>query len=78
MKKEGLLYNFFNLEEMFNDISRVFDDEKFALGLGVNAKKHAIQTHDVKTNTAKLLSVYKEIQGEYNDNAKSHSCNNNI
>ncbi len=65
-EKEGLLYDFFNLEEMFNDICRVFDDKNLALELGINAKKHAINTHNLKVNTNDLLNAYKEILNEYN------------
>ena len=57
----GLLYTLENTDECAEKISRIFDDDNLCLSLSAGGKKEAFRRHDVKTNTDKLVSIYKEI-----------------
>ena len=57
----GLLYTLENTEECAEKISRIFDDDNLCLSLSEEGKKTAFARHDVKTNTDKLVSIYKDI-----------------
>lgn len=57
----GLLYTLENTEECAEKISRIFDDDNLCLSLSKEGKKTAFARHDVKTNTDKLVSIYKDI-----------------
>ncbi len=60
-KKDGLLYDFYDEEQMFENICALFDDEKLAKELGASAKNHATITHDKHKNSKDLIAVYEEL-----------------
>ena len=60
----GLLFEVDNIEECAGKISRIFEEEELCLTLSANGKKLAEERHDVKINTEKLVSIYREITSE--------------
>jgi len=61
--KDGILYDFYDKKSMIRAISAIFDHPELAEEMSQNAQMHAKITHDKKTNTEKLISVYRHIQG---------------
>lgn len=59
--KTGLLYDLEKTDECAEKISRIFDDDDLCLQLSENGKRAALERHNVKTNTDKLVSIYKDI-----------------
>ena len=57
----GLLFEVDNIEECVEKISRIFEDDELCLSLSEKGKKLAEERHDVKINTEKLVSIYREI-----------------
>ncbi len=57
----GLLFEVDNTEECAEKIGRIFEDDNLCLCLSESGKKLAENRHDVKVNTEKLISIYKEI-----------------
>lgn len=57
----GLLYKLEDTDECAEKISRIFDDDNLCLSLSDGGKKEAFRRHDVKVNTDKLVSIYKDI-----------------
>lgn len=57
----GLLFEVDNIDECAEKISRIFEDDELCLSLSENGKKLAEERHDVKINTEKLISIYREI-----------------
>ncbi len=62
----GFLFDFDNTEECAEKISKIFEDDELCLSLSANGKKTAEERHDVKANTEKLVSIYREITGKRN------------
>lgn len=60
-KKEGFLYSFGDLKELVKLIDQIFSDEQLAVKLGSEAKKHALITHDVKSNVEQIIKIYEGI-----------------
>ncbi|MDD3187683.1 MAG: glycosyltransferase family 4 protein [Bacilli bacterium] len=60
-KKEGLLYPFTEPAMLAMYISKVFDNDKYALELGKEARKHALITHDREKNAKQMLNIYDQI-----------------
>ncbi len=60
----GLLFEVDDIEECAEKISRIFEDDKLCLKLSATGKKIAEERHDVKVNTEKLVSIYREITSE--------------
>lgn len=60
-KKEGFLYPFEDIEMLAGYIDKMFSDDKLAVKLGKEARKHAFETHDIKKNTEKMISIYQDI-----------------
>lgn len=58
---DGLLYDFGNIEQIVNCISKIFDNDDFAIKLGTNARKRAINTHNKNSNLLELVKIYKSI-----------------
>jgi len=65
-KKEALLYPYTDYAMLYFYIKKVFEDDELAVKLGLNAKKHAMVTHDKVTNATRMLEIYKEISNENN------------
>ncbi|MBQ2828565.1 MAG: glycosyltransferase [Clostridia bacterium] len=57
----GLLFEVDNIDECVEKISRIFEEDELCLTLSANEKKLAEERHDVKTNTEKLILIYREI-----------------
>ncbi len=57
----GLLYEVDNIDECAEKISRIFEDDELCLSLSSKGRSLATERHDVKVNTEKLISIYKEI-----------------
>lgn len=57
----GLLFEVDNVDECAEKISRIFEDDELCLLLSENGRKIAEERHDIKVNTEKLVSIYKEI-----------------
>lgn len=66
---EGLLYDFFDVDALINNIDKIFSDDELCITLGKNAHKRAIVTHDRDNNYSTLISIYKKVLygGEKND-----------
>lgn len=60
-KKEGYLYPFGDYGQLAYYISKVFDDSKESIELGLNAKKHAERTHNKQENVNDLIEIYTSI-----------------
>ena len=60
-KKEGYLYPFGDYGQLAYYISKIFDNSKQAIELGLNAKKHAEQTHSKQNNVNNMIEIYKTI-----------------
>lgn len=60
----GLLFEVDNIDECAEKISRIFEEDALCLSLSENGKKLAEERHDVRTNTEKLISIYREITSE--------------
>ncbi len=60
-EQDGLLYDFFDEDKMFNSICHIFESEHSAAIMGQNAKQHAVAVHDIDKNTKSLLKVYKNV-----------------
>lgn len=60
-KKEGLLYNFFDSEEMLNCISFILDNPKETEKFSKSSILKASITHDKNKNTQDLLKCYEEV-----------------
>ncbi len=57
----GLLFEVDNIDECVQKISMIFENDDLCLALSANGKKLAEERHDVKINTEKLISIYREI-----------------
>ncbi len=62
--QQGKLYDFWDLEEMFQSICFMLDNPKRAEDLGEAARSRARKTHDREQNTAALLLVYERIMAD--------------
>lgn len=60
-KEEGLLFPFPDTKLMAYYISLFFEDKNLCKKLGNNARKHALKTHDRKTNTKQMLKIYNDV-----------------
>ena len=60
-KKEGFLYSFGDLENLVKYIENIFSDDKLAVKIGCEARKHALVTHNVKSNVDQMLKIYEGI-----------------
>ena len=57
----GLLYDLENTDECAEKISRIFEDDELCLSLSSKGKEVAFERHDVRKNTDKLVSIYRDI-----------------
>lgn len=57
----GLLFEVDNIDDCAEKISRIFEDDDLCLSLSQNGRKVAEERHDIKVNTEKLISIYREI-----------------
>ena len=57
----GLLFEVDNINECAEKISRIFEDDELCLSLSKNGRKIAEERHDIKVNTEKLISIYREL-----------------
>lgn len=60
-RREGLLYDFYDVDAMITAISAMFDDPNLSKEMSVCARGHAQETHDREKNTDALLWVYKSL-----------------
>lgn len=63
-KKEGFLYPFGDYSILTYYISNIFDNDDLAIELGMNAKKHALITHNRNKNCDVLIEIYMEALNE--------------
>lgn len=60
-EKEGLLYEFHDIQKLTSCITRIFNDKSFAITLSEKAMLRASQTHNRSKNTEVLIDIYKKI-----------------
>ena len=65
-KKEAFLYPYTDYAMLYFYIKKIFDDDKLAIKLGINAREHALVTHDREKNVAQMIKIYEEIINENN------------
>lgn len=58
---DGFLYTKDKPTQLKDAILRIFEDDKLAMYLSSNARRHALRTHDPETNYRTLLEMYREI-----------------
>lgn len=63
-KKESLFFRNNDPAILAWNIKQIFDNDILAEELSMNAKKHALVTHDAKANADKLIEIYQDIMGE--------------
>lgn len=60
-KEEGFLYQHDAPYMLAYYICEIFRNEDLALKFSMNAREHALKTHDKDKNTARLIEIYNEI-----------------
>lgn len=60
--EEGILYQGTAPYMLADGIIRLFQDNKLASYIGANARKRALQTHNIDVNFARLISIYNSIK----------------
>ena len=63
-KKDGLLFENKNPEELADKILEIWDEPVISAVYGDNASKHARVTHDADANYKRLIEIYDEINGK--------------
>ncbi len=61
--KDGLLFEVDNTDECAEKISELLEKDELCLLLSKNGIKKSEERHNVKANTEKLISIYKDIVG---------------
>lgn len=59
--KDGLLFKVDSVYECAEKIAELFENDSLCLSLSENGIKTAEERHNVKSNTEKLISIYKDI-----------------
>ena len=60
-QEEGFVYQADAPYMLAHFVCEVFADDEIALQISVNARKHAMRTHDPEKNLKALLSIYEQI-----------------
>ena len=60
-QKDGLLFDFADKEALIGAVHEMFESPQKAKMFSVNAREHALRTHDRDQNTAALLKTYEDI-----------------
>lgn len=60
-KEEGYLYPFGDYSLLAYYISKIFENPIDAIKIGINARKHALITHDRKKNANTMIEIYKKV-----------------
>lgn len=60
-KKEGLLYKYLDTKTFAKNIIELLSNDKRAIELGKNAKKHALITHDRDVNSNTMYKIYEKV-----------------
>lgn len=60
-KKDGLMYLKGNKKQLRDAILSILENDKQAMYMSVNAREHALKTHNPETNYQRLLEIYNEI-----------------
>ncbi|MBY0016050.1 MULTISPECIES: glycosyltransferase family 4 protein [Bacillus] len=60
-KEEGFVYQVDAPYMLAHYVCEIFKKDELALRFSENARLHALQTHDSKKNTKRLLEIYKDI-----------------
>lgn len=60
-KTEGILYPHSDVQKLAEAVCTMFSKEEQALQCGLQAREHALKTHDPETNYHRLLTIYREI-----------------
>ncbi len=63
-KEEGYLYPYGEENLLAKYIIDIFDNEDLAINMGLNAKHHAIKTHDRKSNANNMINIYRSMLDE--------------
>lgn len=60
-KTEGFLYPFNESSMLAYYISGIFENDQLAVKFGDEARKHALVTHDLKSNGNRIVEIYEKI-----------------
>ena len=63
-KKEGFLYPYGEIELLAKYIVDIFDLKEKSKNMGINAKNHAMRTHNREKNANDMINIYRSIINE--------------
>ncbi len=58
-REEGFIYPYDESYMLAYYICKIFEDKELALKLSINAREHALRTHDREQNSNKLIQIYR-------------------
>lgn len=65
--EEGYLYAYNEYNILAYYIKKIFENDEVAIQMGLNARNHALKTHDRITNCSTMLKIYKDMINEKNN-----------